>query len=52
MCRVIGAKKENLLQNKTSHRGKAANFATHSELSLEIKDLEQIKGPERYLNID
>ena len=28
------------------------NSATQPDLSVEIKDLEQIKGPERYLNLD
>ena len=28
------------------------NFATLSDFTVEIKDLEQIKGPERYLKLD
>ena len=37
---------------ETLHTEAKRNFTTHSDLSVEIKDLEHIKGPERYLNLD
>ena len=44
-----GSKKPNLAFSKKTE---AKRNVTHSDLSVEMKNLEQIKGFERYLNID
>ena len=42
---------ESFFKNYETHTEAKWNSATHSDLSVEMKDLEQIKGPERYLTL-
>ena len=46
------------IQTKSGFLGEKLGFLdtkakrNHSDSSVEVKDVEQIKGPERYLNLD